>query len=471
MLRRARLLLLPAATVLLLASCALPVREPGRRGPDLLHRWELGVARVGAVGVAGRILNRRGEDFPIEARFGAGRYILEYRDDATDSILEALGDAQAWDLFGVEPAVDSRVFLGESEDGIQTWQYVVEPGYSYRARFADRPLRMIARDVFDDRGRLVARFRSSDFFGLSPSLFVPRTIDVLAPGGNTLLALRAARISSEPPIAAPRIRPVRPLSEAVLDAEAFNILWKNYHDARPASEGDLTIEESRRFAAAVIALVEAVHRVDSSQAREILSSSIAYDRTNADLARLAVQLARSDDDDSGAIFAAERYARAVPEDTAAWLAVGSLIEDLDRLDEAELFYDTMIARFPAEPDFRLQLGSLLFNRKKWIEGEEVFDALDAFLDDSGFLPDRRARYDNGMAAVYAEANIALAKARRLNEYALTVDRDNPFYLDTLGVLLWRDGQRSAALATFQRALARKDHPMIRGHMARAQERR
>ena len=144
---------------------------------------------------------------------------------------------------------------------------------------------------------------------------------------------------------------------------------------------------------------------------------------------------------------------------------------MNRLDEAESLYDSMARLYPDEPEFRLILGTLRFHRKRWVEGEDVFDLLTDWLDTSGIDPVARARYANAMAAVYADVNISLAKARRLNDYALTVDRDDPFYLDTLGVLLWRDGNKSAAIATFQRALDRKDHPLIRGHMARAQGRR
>ena len=434
----------------------------------MLHRWELATKDIGSIGVAGRLVTQGGKVFELHARFSPGRYMLEYHDDDSDSILSALADAKGWDLFGVSPVSADRVFVSETEGGIQTWQYVVSSGYTYRVRLSGRPMRMLSRDLFDARGKLRARFIYDRFDGITTEAAFPRSIRVLGPEDEAILEIAAEQIASLPPLAAPRAH----VSSADDDAEAtVGQLWRAWNDAKPENQGGLTSEESSRFAAATLALLRVMDRIDEEEAAALLVQAIALDPQNPVLAGLAVERARLMHDDTGALHAARRYARALVDDTVAWISVGSLLEDMNRLDEAESLYDSMARLYPDEPEFRLILGTLRFHRKRWVEGEDVFDLLTDWLDTSGIDPVARARYANAMAAVYADVNISLAKARRLNDYALTVDRDDPFYLDTLGVLLWRDGNKSAAIATFQRALDRKDHPLIRGHMARAQGRR
>lgn len=77
---------------------------------------------------------------------------------------------------------------------------------------------------------------------------------------------------------------------------------------------------------------------------------------------------------------------------------------------------------------------------------------------------------NSLAFLLAEEGVLLDKALQLCRKALTLKKDNPAYLDTLGWIYHRMGQSKIALFHLEKALAaHPENPHYQGHLAEARK--
>jgi tetratricopeptide (TPR) repeat protein len=78
-------------------------------------------------------------------------------------------------------------------------------------------------------------------------------------------------------------------------------------------------------------------------------------------------------------------------------------------------------------------------------------------------PDNAQAY-NALGYSFADRNLRLPEARELIERALQLSPNDPFILDSLGWVLYRQGDLSGALAQLERAYAQRPDPEIAAHL-------
>lgn len=78
-------------------------------------------------------------------------------------------------------------------------------------------------------------------------------------------------------------------------------------------------------------------------------------------------------------------------------------------------------------------------------------------------PDSAQAY-NALGYSYAERNLRLPEARELIEKALKLAPEDSFILDSLGWVLYRQGDMPGALTTLERAYAKRSDPEIAAHL-------
>jgi predicted Zn-dependent protease len=76
---------------------------------------------------------------------------------------------------------------------------------------------------------------------------------------------------------------------------------------------------------------------------------------------------------------------------------------------------------------------------------------------------------NFLAYLYAEENVKLDFAQELLERALKESPDNPYYLDSLGWVFYRQGKADKAIDYIQRAVLgmQSDDAILRDHLGDA----
>ncbi len=237
---------------------------------------------------------------------------------------------------------------------------------------------------------------------------------------------------------------------------------------RPSEPGDLTEAEQSVHVEVIGAAAAAWRsRGETTAASELLRQSWLYDPTNRALASLLAADHLEAGDETAAVRVARSLVTARPDDLRALFLLGDLQEAIGMLDDAEALYRAARDTWSREAAPWLRLGRLLLARRQFPEAEDVFDELIERFETWDDAATRRADIANEIAWELVEANMALPKARRMADYALSVTPDDPYYLDTLGLIHWRLGRRTSAIMIFERALARLDHPLIREHLAQA----
>jgi tetratricopeptide (TPR) repeat protein len=131
-----------------------------------------------------------------------------------------------------------------------------------------------------------------------------------------------------------------------------------------------------------------------------------------------------------------------PDDIQAYLSLSQTLDEADRRGEADSVLDRAAARFPDEILVSFQRGALLERRREYEAAEDAFRQV--LKRDPLHAPAL-----NYLGYMLAERGDRLEEAVSLVERALTVDPDNPSYLDSLG---W---------AFFQQRRFDKAEPLIR----------
>ncbi|MFZ2852942.1 MAG: tetratricopeptide repeat protein, partial [Rhodocyclaceae bacterium] len=139
------------------------------------------------------------------------------------------------------------------------------------------------------------------------------------------------------------------------------------------------------------------------------------------------------------------------------IAEAQLLREAKQLQAAFDLLDAALSQQPEQPELLYETALLAekLGRMETLEGH-----LRKLI---GLKPDSAQAY-NALGYSYADRNLRLPEARELVEKALTLAPDDPFILDSMGWVLYRQGDFPGALARLERAYAQRPDPEIAAHL-------
>ncbi|MCG2575395.1 tetratricopeptide repeat protein [Dechloromonas sp. XY25] len=145
------------------------------------------------------------------------------------------------------------------------------------------------------------------------------------------------------------------------------------------------------------------------------------------------------------------------ERTQLVLAESQLLRDAGRHSEAYIALDRALAAQPNDTE-------LLYEAALTAERIGKTDALEAHLKHLLALKPDHAHALNAFGYSLAERNIRLPEAQELIAKALTLAPEDPFIMDSMGWVLYRQGKLPEALQTLEKAYRIKTDPEIAAHL-------
>ena len=139
------------------------------------------------------------------------------------------------------------------------------------------------------------------------------------------------------------------------------------------------------------------------------------------------------------------------------IAEAGLLRDAKQAQAAFDLLDHALAARPDQPE-------LLYETALLAEKIERMDVLETRLRKLIELRPESAQAYNALGFSYAERNLRLPEARQLIEKALQLSPDDSFILDSMGWVLYRQGDLTGALTYLERAYIRRDDPEIAAHL-------
>jgi len=140
------------------------------------------------------------------------------------------------------------------------------------------------------------------------------------------------------------------------------------------------------------------------------------------------------------------------------IAEAGLLREAKQTQAAFDVLDKELSKQPEQPD-------LLYESALLAEKLGRVDVMESRLSKLIELQPDSAQANNALGYSYADRNIRLTEARQLIEKALRLEPNDPFILDSMGWVLYRQGDLEGALGYLQRALARRQDPEIAAHTA------
>lgn len=116
-----------------------------------------------------------------------------------------------------------------------------------------------------------------------------------------------------------------------------------------------------------------------------------------------------------------------------------------------------LERYPHNPD-------LLYDAALLADRLDRFKDMERWLRQLLALRPKHAHALNALGYAFAERNIRLHEAHTLLEQAHNLEPEDPFIMDSLGWVLYRQGKLDAALETAQKAYALRNDPDIAAHL-------
>jgi tetratricopeptide (TPR) repeat protein len=150
-------------------------------------------------------------------------------------------------------------------------------------------------------------------------------------------------------------------------------------------------------------------------------------------------------------------AGSVAEKTQLILAESQLLRESGRHAEAYAMLETALAKQPDNPE-------LLYETALSAERQGKPEVLETHLKRLLELKPDHAHALNALGYSFAERNIRLDEASALITRALLLTPDDPFIMDSLGWVLFRQGKLGEALSTLERAYQIKADPEIAAHI-------
>ncbi len=139
------------------------------------------------------------------------------------------------------------------------------------------------------------------------------------------------------------------------------------------------------------------------------------------------------------------------------IAEASLLREAKRDQEALVLLEKRLAEQPEQPELMYE-SALLAEKLDKMELAET--RLRRLIE---LRPDNPQAY-NALGYSYADRNVRLAEARELIEKALALAPDDGFILDSMGWVLFRQGDLPGALSHLERAYAKRGDPEIAAHI-------
>jgi len=140
------------------------------------------------------------------------------------------------------------------------------------------------------------------------------------------------------------------------------------------------------------------------------------------------------------------------------LSEAQLLRDANQVQEAFDLVARELDRLPDNPE-------LLYDHAMLAERLERVDVLESSLRRLiGLRPDHAHAY-NALGYSLADRNLRLPEARELIERALKLAPEDAFIIDSMGWVLFRQGQLAESLQYLRRAFAARPDPEIAAHLA------
>ena len=153
-----------------------------------------------------------------------------------------------------------------------------------------------------------------------------------------------------------------------------------------------------------------------------------------------------------------RVAGERPEDEPQLIvAEAQILRDAQRHDDAFKVLSQALDKQPDQPD-------LLYDLALTAEKLERYDLLETHLRKLIQVKPDHAHAYNALGYSFAERNIRLAEARKLIEKALEISPDDYFIIDSLGWVLYREGDLKGAARELRRAYGGRPDAEIGAHL-------
>jgi len=150
---------------------------------------------------------------------------------------------------------------------------------------------------------------------------------------------------------------------------------------------------------------------------------------------------------------------ATPEDKVQLvIAEAGLLREAKQPQAAFDLLEKALAGQPDDPDF-------LYETALFAERLGRMDVLETNLRKLIVLRPDNAQAYNALGYSYADRNIRLPEARELIEKALKLTPNDPFILDSLGWVQYRQGDLAGALVSLESAYSKRDDPEVAAHLA------
>jgi len=243
---------------------------------------------------------------------------------------------------------------------------------------------------------------------------------------------------------------------------------KAFHSSLPDQPGGLPALEERLLAEVTEEIADALFGMErETEALALLLEAALHAPGNRTIALMRsarfIELRR----ETEAIRVLDQLVTLRPDDQRCALHLGDLLERFNRFDDADSLYQRLARSFPEEPVFPLRRARLFIARQDRVRAEDLLNEVWQSILAAPMSAHRRADFANEIAWMMLKGNLPLARARRLVDHALAVDPEDPFYMNTLGMIHLKNGRRMAAIMIFERALKRLDHPEIRENLRQA----
>ena len=139
------------------------------------------------------------------------------------------------------------------------------------------------------------------------------------------------------------------------------------------------------------------------------------------------------------------------------IAEAGLLRDAKQTPAALDLLEQALVKEPEQPD-------LLYESALLAEKLGRMEILEARLRKLIELRPDSAQAYNALGYSFADRNLRLLEARELIEKALKLSPDDTFIIDSLGWVLYRQGDLAGALSVLERAYAQRDDPEIAAHL-------
>ena len=139
------------------------------------------------------------------------------------------------------------------------------------------------------------------------------------------------------------------------------------------------------------------------------------------------------------------------------IAEAGVLREAKAYKAAFVLLESKLAEHPDDPD-------LLYDSALLAERLQDYALMEKRLRRLMVLQPESAQAYNALGYSYAERNLKLDEARTLIERALSIAPNDYYIVDSLGWVLYRQGDLAGALAQLERAYAARPDPEVAAHL-------